>query len=94
MKENMVRQIPISEARKRLNELHRELGPNGTLSITSRGKQVLALMPWDLYESLVETVEILGDPVLMKSLKKGARDIKSGRVTNWEKVKAELQIEL
>jgi prevent-host-death family protein len=90
----MVRQIQISEARKRLNELHRELGPNDTLSITSRGKQVFALMPWDLYESLVETVEILGDPVMMKSLKKGMRDIKSGKVTDWEKVKAELQIEL
>ena len=90
----MVRQIQISEARKRLNELHRELGPNDTLSITSRGKQVFALMPWDLYESLVETVEILGDPALMKSLRKGVKDIKSGKVTDWEKVKAELQIEL
>ena len=90
----MIKQMQISQARKRLNELYKEMGPDETVSITSRGKQILALMPWDLYESLVETIEILGDPVMMKSLKKGARDIKSGRVTDWEKVKAELQIDL
>ena len=90
----MIRQMQISEARKRLNELYKEIGPDETVSITSRGKQIFALMPWDLYESLVETIEILGDTIMMKSLKKGARDIKSGRVTDWEKVKAELQIDL
>ena len=90
----MVRQIQISEARRRLNELYKEMGPEETLSITARGKQVFALMPWDLYESLNETIEIMGDPEMMKALKRGVQDIKFGRVTDWEKVKAELQIEL
>jgi antitoxin YefM len=90
----MIRQIQISEARRRLNELQKELGPDETLSITSRGKQVFALMPWDLYESLVETIEIMGDPEMMMALKRGVRDIKSGRVTDWEKIKTELKIEL
>jgi prevent-host-death family protein len=90
----MIRQIQISEARRRLNELYKEMGPDETVSITSRGKQVFALMPWDLYESLNETIAIMGDPEMMKALKKGVQDIKSGRVTNWEKVKKELDIEL
>ena len=90
----MIRQMQISEARRRLNELHKELGPEETVSITSRGKQVFALMPWDLYEALNETIEIMGDPEMMLALKRGVQDIESGRVANWEDVKAELQIEL
>ena len=90
----MIRQIQISEARRRLNELHKELAPDETLSITSRGKQVFALMPWELYESLNETMAVFSDPDLMKSLKKGLKDIKSGRVTDWETAKQEMGIEL
>ena len=88
----MIRQIQISEARRRLNALQKEMGPDETLSITSRGKQVFALMPCDLYESLIETIEIMGDPKLMKALKKGMQDIQSGRVTDWEKVKMERRL--
>jgi predicted transcriptional regulator len=51
-------------------------------------------MPWELYEALNETIEIMGDPEMMMALKRGVQDIESGRVTNWEEVKAELQIEL
>jgi prevent-host-death family protein len=90
----MIRQIQISEARRRLNELYKEMGPDETISITSRGKQVFALMPWDLYESLNETIEIMSDPEMMKALKKGQQDIKSGKVTDWEKAKRELDVEL
>ena len=90
----MIRQIQISEARKRLNELHKEIGPDETISITSRGKQVFALMSWELYESMTETMAILGDPDLMKSFERGLKDINEGRVTDWEVVKKELDIEL
>ena len=90
----MIRQIQISEARRRLNELYKELGPDETVSITSRGKQVFALMPWALYESLNETIAIMGDPDLMEALKRGVQDMNSGRISDWEKVKQELGIEL
>jgi len=90
----VIRQIQISEARRKLNELYKEMGPDETVSITSRGKQVFALMPWELYESLNETIAILGDPDMMKAFKRGVQDIKSGKVNDWEKVKQELGIEL
>jgi prevent-host-death family protein len=90
----VIRQIQISEARRKLNELYKEMGPDETVSITSRGKQVFALMPWELYESLNETIAILGDPDMMKAFKRGVQDIKSGKVTDWGKVKQELGIEL
>lgn len=90
----MIRQIPISEARKRLNELHKEIGPDETVSITSRGKQVFALMSWELYESMTETMAILGDPALMASFEKGLRDMREGRFTDWETLKKEMGVEL
>jgi hypothetical protein len=36
----------------------------------------------------------MGDPEMMLALKRGIQDIKSGKVTDWEDVKTELQIEL
>lgn len=90
----MIRQMQISEARKRLNELHKEIGPDETVSITSRGKQVFALMPWELYESMTETMAILGDPTLMASFERGLRDMHEGRLTDWESAKKEMGVEL
>lgn len=90
----MIRQMQISEARRKLSELYKEMGSDETVSITSRGKQVFALMPWELYESLNETIAIMGDPDLMEALKRGIQDLNSGRIANWEQVKQELGIEL
>jgi len=39
----------------------------------------MAVMSWELYEGLLETLEILSDSVLMKNLKKGIEDVKAGR---------------
>ena len=86
--------MPISEARKRLNELHKEIGPDETISITSRGKQVFALMSWELYESMTETMAILGDPTLMASFERGLCDMREGRLTDWETVKKEMDVAL
>ncbi len=88
----MIKQMQITEARRKLNELYKELDPRDTISITSRGKQVYALMSWEMYEAIDETLSILGDPELMESFKKGIKDIQAGRVTDWEEVKKELDI--
>lgn len=39
------------------------------------------------YESWKETNEILGNPGLMKAIKKGEKDIEENRVYDWEDVK-------
>ena len=83
----------ITEARKKLTRLARELnlasGP-GSVTITQRGKPVLALMSWDLYESIVETLDILGDEGLVSALRQALEDVRKGRTVRWEDVKAEL----
>lgn len=51
---------------------------------------MLAILPWELYESLEETVAIMGDPALLKQVRRGIKDIKAGRLVPWSKVKREL----
>jgi PHD/YefM family antitoxin component YafN of YafNO toxin-antitoxin module len=88
----MTRSLPIIEARKKLTQLpeHLERHP-GTLTVTRRGKPVLAVMHWDLYETIMETMEILGDAELMAQLKQSVKDIEAGRGIPWEQAKRRLQ---
>lgn len=87
----MLKDITISKARDELTSLPKKLSKNHeTVAITRRGKPVLAIMPWELYESVVETLEIMGDEKLMASLRKSIKDIKAGRLYSSEEVKKEL----
>ena len=36
-------------------------------------------MSWELYEGLLETLEIMSDPKLLNNLKMGLDDVKTGR---------------
>ncbi|HNC45886.1 MAG TPA: hypothetical protein PLU80_17085 [Acidobacteriota bacterium] len=47
-------------------------------------------MSWDLYESLIETMEIMSDPELMANIRQGIREIEEGKGIPFEQVKQEL----
>jgi len=87
----MLKDIPITAARHELTSLPERLAKApGAVAVTRRGKPVLAIMPWDLYESLVETLDIMGDAELMASLRQGIKDIEEGRTYSMEEVKRDL----
>ena len=87
----MRKELPITEARHGLTSLPERLAEDpSTVAITRRGKPVLAVMPWDLYESITETLEIMGDDELMAALRQGIKEIEAGKGVSWEKVKREL----
>jgi hypothetical protein len=57
--------VSLAEAGYRLNQLLEALtggNTSETARLTEDGKPVLALLPWDLYETLVELAEIAQDP--------------------------------
>ncbi len=86
-----MKDITISKARDELTSLPKKLSKNHeTVAVTRRGKPVLAIMPWELYESVVETLEIMGDEKLMTSLRESIKDIKAERLYTSEEVKKEL----
>ena len=87
----MHKDLSISEARNQLTSMPENLVKEpGAVAVTRNGKPVLAILPWDLYESLEETVEIMSDPLLMKQVRKGISDIKAKRLIPWSKVRREL----
>jgi hypothetical protein len=55
-----------------------------------RTEPVLAVMPWDLFESIVETLEIMGDMDMMDALRRGIEDVQAANLVPIEQVKAEL----
>jgi antitoxin YefM len=84
-------EMPITEARDQLTSLPEQLAEeHGTVAVMRRGKPVLAVMPWDLYESLVETLEIMGDADLMASLRDAIDELAEGETVDWERAKKEL----
>ena len=82
--------MPIGEARSKLTSLPRELHNEDTLTITSRGKPVLAVIPWELFESITETLEIMGDSDLMKLVRQGVKEVKEGKGIPWNEAKRKL----
>ncbi len=75
-----------------LSQLPERLGTeNRAAALTRHGKPVLAVMPWDLFESIVETLEIMGDPEMMAALREGVQDVIEGNLIPLEQVKAEVE---
>jgi len=86
--------IPMIEARKKLTSLPEELetqGKDATVAVTRRGKPVLAIMSWEFFEALYETIEIMGDEELMKSLRQSIKEAREGNTVPWEDAKRALK---
>ena len=87
----MTKNVTLKELRPRLpkiiNEVDRKMD---RFIITRRGKPVALLMSVDDYESVLETLDILGNAKLVKKIKKAREDVKKGRSTALELIEKEL----
>jgi len=83
--------ISIAKARAMLTQLPELLAEeNRAVALTRRGKPALALMPWELFQSVTETLEIMGDAEMMDALTQGIKDVQEGNLVSLDQVKAEL----
>lgn len=83
----MTRELSITEARRNLLSLAETLNTeNSTAVIRKRGKPILALLPYEIYASLEETLEIMSDHDLMEQLKQSIQEIKSGKYITQEEI--------
>lgn len=85
--------MPIIEARNRLTTLPEQFeqeGDSGVVAVTRRGKPVLAIMPWELYEALAETLEMLGDQQLTTVLRQSLREADEENLIPWDTARAQL----
>ncbi len=86
--------IPIVRARAMLTKLPELLAEeNRAVALTRHGRPVLAVMSWDLFESIMETLEIMGDPDMMAALRQGIKDVQEGNLIPLEDVASKLNID-
>ncbi|HEU0021038.1 MAG TPA: type II toxin-antitoxin system Phd/YefM family antitoxin [Dehalococcoidia bacterium] len=87
-------EISIVQARAMLTQLPEKLAVNNrAVALTRHGKPVLAVMPWELFESILETLDIMGDPEMMAALRQGIKDVQEGNLVPLDEVKASLGID-
>ena len=83
--------MPISTAREELNKLPKRLQEeNATIEVTQRGRSVLAILTWDTYDAIRETLEIMNDREFMKKLRESIKQAEAGELIPWEEAKKEL----
>lgn len=82
----MAQLIAISKAKQQLLELARRNEKTGESFILLKdGIPVSALLPFDEYESLLETLDILEtEPDILSKLRKAEREIKTGKGAVWK----------
>ncbi len=75
-------EIALMKAREKLTGLSRELqeNPKTVVRMTNRGKPAMTLMSAELYDTLVETLDVLSDRATLDALRRSLRDIQSGKV--------------
>ena len=90
----MVAKLSVTEARERFTSLSDQFAasPDLTVQVTKHGRPVMAMLSWDVYESIIETLEIMADPDLMVALRQSAEDLTRGNVVGWDEIKAEMEL--
>ena len=79
--DNIEKILPITKVKKEFLDVIKEMtADESTITVTKNGLPVSVMMTPERYEGLLETIEILADPRIMKSLKASARDFRAGKV--------------
>ena len=79
--------IPVSIAKAQFSKLLKRVREQReSFAITQRGKIEGVLMSIEEYESLIETLEILSDREFMKSIERGLKDEKAGKLYTHDEV--------
>ena len=87
----MAQELPITEARARLTQIANDLvDSQDTVTVTNCGKPVMTLIGYEMYESIMESLEIMGDPALMAQLRQSLQEARSGDVIGLDQVEREL----
>jgi antitoxin YefM len=81
----------ISEIREEITRLPEHFAQDPeAITVTRHGKPVMAILPWDLYESLIETLEVMSDTELMAAFRQSVQELAEGKGRPWEEVKKDL----
>ncbi len=90
--------LSISEAQRELTRLPEQFEEESeAVTVTRYGKPVMAILPYNTYKSLLETLEalqetleIMHDEELMAAFREGVEALQKGETVDWEEAKREL----
>lgn len=84
--------LSVADARANFSKLvESAASTHERFEVTKNGARVAVLLGADDYDSLIETLEILGDPDVMAKIHEGERDIAAGRVSSEGEVREVLR---
>lgn len=71
--------VPITQAKAKLLDIVRQLhDTNDTIAITKNGVPEAVMLSMQKFEGLLETIDILSDPEMMRQLKGSGKDVQAG----------------
>ncbi len=77
--------VPITQAKAKLLDIVRQLrDTNDTIAITKNGVPEAVMLSMKKFEGLLETIDILADPEMMKQLKGSAKDVEAERLIDFD----------
>jgi len=79
--------LPITKVKRNLLNIIKSMEKDeSTIALTKNGEPVSVIMTLSRYESLMETIDILSDKQILRSLEKSKKDFKSGNVLSHDEV--------
>jgi len=63
-------------------------------TLTIESDKPVVVIPVDEYESLLETIDILSNPELIRDIGQARKEFREGNTISWEKLSSELDAEL
>lgn len=82
-------QLPLAEVKNHLSKVvERVERQHGRVVITKHGRPAAVLISVEDLESLEETLEVLGDPVLMDAIREAEVEVTTGRAKSLTKEQA------
>ena len=86
-------ELTMVDARRELTKLPEKLEAcPATVAVTRRGKRVLAIMTWEDYQAILETLEIISDEEAVEQLRRSIREVKESNTIPWTDAKARLSV--
>ena len=81
--------LSLAEARANLSRLiESAVTTHERFEVTRNGDRVAVLLSADDYDSLLETLEILSDPVEVAAIRQGLAEMEAGEVSSADEVRA------
>ena len=86
-------EMTVTEIRQGLTAIHQRIrkNPKSVVQVTYRGKSSVVVMSAALYDTIVETLEVMSDPEAVEALRGSLADIEAGRVHSQDEVARHVQ---